>query len=935
LFYEPKFPTLTKGTLEHPFVKSPSKTNVRDDCVPLKHWKTFVETRKAIVELKRGQVTGETKFLQNAEEILQKSLNEISQVRYNTAQNEIDLALICLLLGKAKVLHAFFVDYTASNAMLETFWQAANLSFSGINESNQKNTNTNVCYSLLGAREMLLRAMEHVVKAGSAPRLTKEICQTLALLTGNCDPCATAFYISYGLGVTLRHEILSLLSYKLLKLEKKQINSEQNALLMLNSSENQNVDESIEALVEKTENINLSSIEDNSIINRAVSAQQTTTVSNSFNYYKELFSFQNESTKRFQEEYVDILPNDWTVCLLTVTSDHEYLLIVRLQRETLPITIKIDLTHRPTKFKWIDTAVLRNTSIADVSQSNQENEVKRRKPTVKSSKKEAKRPNSKRQQSHEQQGSCKQNRRSANDINEADSNIFSSIQNKFATIMKSNQETTNLTSLSRESMSEKEKMEWWQKRETADQLLREILDHDIETILLGPWKVLLMGTYRDEQTRCELDQLTIALQKKLEALSVENGTPKEVQNELVSILVNGMEILSDDKIREWNIYFVGCKFTELSAAQTKLLNDSVKILRTEQKQWIERCLSNRIQQSSSQISTKATRRDQHVKESSSILQKRNPVILVLDGDLQTLPWENMSFLRNHPVSRVPSLNFIRARVLQHLQSNSLPNVLKNGIDSKKICYILNPSGDLKNAEEELAPLFKQQKWVCIARGKPPTTEQIENALTTYDLLIYCGHNGGEQYISRKRISELSRKLSGVSSETAPLESHEQLLTENEEKTTLQEVLTKAWSKQKRRIPTKPKTNPRRQNIEEHEPHDYINYIAASMLMGCRSAQLSPNGEYEPDGLALAHLVAGSLTVIGNLWTVTDGDLDELTKAVLNEWLNHRDFSLLDAIASARSSAKMKLKYLNGAALVCYGFPLYHKDFIDSRPGNLK
>jgi hypothetical protein len=127
----------------------------------------------------------------------------------------------------------------------------------------------------------------------------------------------------------------------------------------------------------------------------------------------------------------------------------------------------------------------------------------------------------------------------------SDTNIFVSIREKFATIMKTNQETTTLTAVSRENMSEKEKMEWWQKREAANQLLQELLDHDMETSLLGPWKVsflrnkfstihnikkesaifqiLLTGSYRDKQMRCDLDQMAIIVQRKLEALLIENG----------------------------------------------------------------------------------------------------------------------------------------------------------------------------------------------------------------------------------------------------------------------------------------------------------------------------------------------------------------------------------------------------------------------------
>jgi hypothetical protein len=198
---------------------------------------------------------------------------------------------------------------------------------------------------------------------------------------------------------------------------------------------------------------------------------------------------------------------------------------------------------------------------------------------------------------------------------------------------------------------------------------------------------------------------------------------------------------------------------------------------------------------------------------------------------------------------------------------------------------------------------------------------------------YCGHNGGEQYISRKRICELSRRSSiqRLTEKITP-RSVENNDYRNEGEITLRQVLTRAWTKKTEHLLTKSKkatTETTIQSNNNDSNEGYVNYIAASMLMGCRSASLSPNGEYDPDGLVLAHLIAGSLAVIGNLWTVTDGDLDELTKSVLMEWLNHRNFSLLDAVTLARNSAKMKLRYLNGAALVYYGFPLYHKCFLSS------
>jgi hypothetical protein len=193
------------------------------------------------------------------------------------------------------------------------------------------------------------------------------------------------------LGITLRHEILSLLSYKLLKFEKKHVGNDNKKLVSeltstKNKNQNQNIDKCIEALVDKTANMTLSSFGNNNEIDSGECSQHHRALTGTFEYYKELFSFQNESAKKFQEEYIDILPEDWIVCMLTITSDYKHFLVIRLQRETLPIAIKIDATQCLTK------PVLKHTNATvstECSQKRQENETQRKK-MPKASKRESK-----------------------------------------------------------------------------------------------------------------------------------------------------------------------------------------------------------------------------------------------------------------------------------------------------------------------------------------------------------------------------------------------------------------------------------------------------------------------------------------------------------------------------------------------------------------
>ena len=108
-----------------------------------------------------------------------------------------------------------------------------------------------------------------------------------------------------------------------------------------------------------------------------------------------------------------------------------------------------------------------------------------------------------------------------------------------------------------------------------------------------------------------------------------------------------------------------------------------------------------------------------------------------------------------------------------------------------------------------------------------------------------------------------------------------------------------------------------------------------VLMGCSSGKLDTvdrkhlsaptattlfSSHYEPEGIALSYLMAGSPCVVANLWDVTDRDIDRYCEALLRTFLvEHKDWSLARCAAEARSSCK--LKRIVGLAPVCYGLPV--------------
>lgn len=90
----------------------------------------------------------------------------------------------------------------------------------------------------------------------------------------------------------------------------------------------------------------------------------------------------------------------------------------------------------------------------------------------------------------------------------------------------------------------------------------------------------------------------------------------------------------------------------------------------------------------------------------------------------------------------------------------------------------------------------------------------------------------------------------------------------------------------------------------------------SLLIGCSSGRLQSSGIYEATGTALEYLTAGAPSVLGNLWDVTDRDIDRFTDALFQSWAGGE--SLGRAVLHARNACKMF--HLVGAAPVLYGLP---------------
>ena len=264
-------------------------------------------------------------------------------------------------------------------------------------------------------------------------------------------------------------------------------------------------------------------------------------------------------------------------------------------------------------------------------------------------------------------------------------------------------------------------------------------------------------------------------------------------------------------------------------------------------------------------------------------------ILVLDKALHCFPWESLAMLHGLPISRVPSLECLRDRILQLREGQEQSIDGRSAVvvvDGSKGSCIINPAGDLKTTQRDFEQrLCRLSNWTSVV-NREPSEEEFKDSLASKQVFLYFGHGSGAQYIRARTIRRLSR-------------------------------------------------------------------CAVTFLMGCSSGTLTEAGEYEPYGMPMNYLHAGSPALVATLWDVTDKDIDRFAKSALENWglieeeydddenmperfaeskkhtgakSNTSDggsFASRVALDEAvdRSRSACVFRYLTGAAPVVYGVPV--------------
>jgi hypothetical protein len=204
--------------------------------------------------------------------------------------------------------------------------------------------------------------------------------------------------------------------------------------------------------------------------------------------------------------------------------------------------------------------------------------------------------------------------------------------------------------------------------------------------------------------------------------------------------------------------------------------------------------------------------------------------LILDENLHRFPFEGMSFLAQKAVCRVPSLPFVFASLHERKLAKKEGPIL---VDPTTTTYILDPENNLQGTRARVLPVLERLEsqanwnWSGIVGELPPPSLFEEGLRKDDGLMLYFGHGGGQICFSRRQIETMSGGQGGT----------------------------------------------------------FRPCKASVILMGCSSGRLvSVNRKhtestkefplyYDPEGISISYLCAGAPCVVGNLWDVTDHDID--------------------------------------------------------------
>jgi separase len=217
------------------------------------------------------------------------------------------------------------------------------------------------------------------------------------------------------------------------------------------------------------------------------------------------------------------------------------------------------------------------------------------------------------------------------------------------------------------------------------------------------------------------------------------------------------------------------------------------------------------------------------------------VVLVLDKRLQAFPWENLPCLEQVSVSRVGSMLSLRDCIAAMHNQRDADGC--HMVSRKSGAFILNPSSDLASTQSTLQPALSKAaaveggNWQSIV-NRAPSEEDFKSTLENSALTLYFGHGAGSQYIRPRTIKKLEKCsevvwLMGCSSG----------------------AVTEYGELEPQAVP--------------------LAYLNAGMNAGMKRAS-SSSSEKSAQG-------SKCLAIVATLWDVTDKDIDRFSLTIGEEW----------------------------------------------------
>ncbi|KAG2240437.1 hypothetical protein Bca52824_090755 [Brassica carinata] len=308
----------------------------------------------------------------------------------------------------------------------------------------------------------------------------------------------------------------------------------------------------------------------------------------------------------------------------------------------------------------------------------------------------------------------------------------SSVVDDVAPVFKSILEESHASSGSLVEDTKEHRHSWWEKRKKLDHHLRKFL-RTLEASWLGPWRCLLLGDLSNFK-------LSDSVQKKL-IKDLKSKCKMEVNEMLLkAILGGGMENFNGEacvaqlSLRNGCYVGRGGYLYEEDSCQTPTAAPNISESR-----------HGLALQMIHEAATKLEKQDEN--------ENKEPIILVLDPEVQMLPWENIPILRKQEVYRMPSVGSISAVLKKRSLQGKTARASFPLIDPLDSYYLLNPGGDLSETQGDFESWFRDQNFEGKV-GSVPSTEELTEALRKHDLFLYFGHGSGAQYLSSREIEKL-------------------------------------------------------------------------------------------------------------------------------------------------------------------------------------